>query len=317
MGYRAKVILDSIGPNEKRLISVEMTYPRFIHAEFMTHRDRARNAASSRAIPWKAKGKPTRIKDMPPGSVTIGKGQFSEISLDENETYEYYKPNCMYSMIMTEPVIPLSFDAEQKGMQSGDAVLDQEEARRIWLKARDNAVASADALAALGVHKSICNRLTEPFMWITVLCTATEWNNFFRLRCHPAAEKHFQKIAGMVRQAIKESTPQKLMPGQWHLPYVEEEDYRAAGGSSTILKMVSVGRCARLSYLTHDGKRDIGSDVALAEKLLRPPGDPDEEIMHASPFEHVASPSYNLIRSGPFIGWKQFRKEFPNENLEN
>jgi hypothetical protein len=33
-----------------RIITVQMRYPRWIHSEFMTHRDRARNAASSRAV---------------------------------------------------------------------------------------------------------------------------------------------------------------------------------------------------------------------------------------------------------------------------
>jgi len=57
MAFAAEVVLDSINPDRQRLCSVLATYPRFIHAEIMTHRDRARNAASSRAIPWKAKRK--------------------------------------------------------------------------------------------------------------------------------------------------------------------------------------------------------------------------------------------------------------------
>lgn len=296
MGFRAAVILDSIGPNGKRLTSVEMTYPRFIHAEFMTHRDRARNAASSRAIPWK-KAKP-------------GKTEPKEI--------EDLIDKCMLKMIMTDPVIPISFDVEQKGMQSGAALSESNQriAKSIWLEARDYAAACADRLAEMGVHKSICNRLTEPFMWITVLCTATEWNNFFRLRCHPAAEKHFQLIAGMVRDVIANSKPQPLTAGEWHLPYIKDNELYDSFGMDEV-KKISVGRCARLSYLTHDGKRDPIEDIKLCEKLIKPPGDPDEEVMHASPFEHVAEACSEMIRSGPFIGWKQYRKEFPNENLSN
>ena len=234
----------------------------------------------------------------------------------------------MKDMIITEPVIPISFDLEQKGMQSGDALspADQIKAEAIWLKARDNAVESAQALADLGVHKSICNRLTEPFMWITVLCTATEWNNFFRLRCHPAAEKHFQKIAGMIRAAVGASVPRKLKRDEWHCPYLTEDEQKQLEYSFRIrdyaaeiyIRKVSVGRCARLSYLTHEGVRDPKADVALCERLIRPPGDPDEEVMHASPFEHVAwAHDDATYRSGPFLGWGQFRKDFPNENLEN
>jgi len=319
--FKAKVILDSINSDGNRLTSIELTYPRFIHAEFMTHRDRARNAASSRAIPWKAKGPKCTIKEMPEGAIPIGKDIFDEISLNPFETYEYYKPNCMYAMIRRNPVVPLSFDGEQKGMQSAGPIKDQDEATKIWLEARSNALLAADRLANLGVHKSICNRLVEPFMWMTVLCTATEWKNFFRLRCHPAAEKHFQKIAWMCREALNNSKPTPIDKGGWHMPYIDWEDqiliaqdYR--NRALEVTKKVSAARCARLSYLTQDGKRDIEEDLKLAERLIRPPGDIDEEVMHASPFEHVAQAATKQDRSGPFKGWLQYRKEFPNENVE-
>lgn len=82
------------------------------------------------------------------------------------------------------------------------------------------------------------------------------------------------------------------------------------------MKKVSTGRCARLSYLTHEGIRDHKHDVRLHDNLLKPPKDPDEEIMHASPFEHVAECMADADhRSGPFIGWGQYRKAFLNENV--
>lgn len=50
----AKIIADSVcTENGKRITSFLLTYPRFIHSEFMTHRMFSRNAASSRAIPLK------------------------------------------------------------------------------------------------------------------------------------------------------------------------------------------------------------------------------------------------------------------------
>jgi hypothetical protein len=281
-----------------------MTYPRFIHAEFMTHRDRARNAASSRAIPWKRakKGRPENTEDL-----------------------DNLIDNCMMKMIMTDPVIPISFDHEQQGMQSGGPLEDQSTAMNIWLEARNDAVKHADRLASLGVHKSICNRLTEPFMWITVLCSATQWGNFFRLRCHPAAEKHFQKIASMTKKAIAESEPRQLLTGEWHCPYLlpaEQKEMTLANiiGDTynvDLYRRYSTARCARVSYLTHDGTINADNDLKLVNRLLAPPGDPDEEVMHASPFEHIAQAQDDpKHRSGPFIGWSQYRKWFPNECLD-
>lgn len=272
-GFYCKVILDSVAHCEKRLTTVEIRYPRFIHSEIMTHRDRARNSASSRAIPWPK----------------------------------------MMAAITDDPVVPIRFGSEQKGMQTGGEIDSPEEARRVWLEARDNAVRSAQQLASLGVHKSLCNRLTEPFMWITVVMTATEWKNFFRLRCHPDAEIHFQKIAGMIREALATSTPRQLDAGMWHLPYVDSEEFVHAVETPypgiENWKKISAARCARVSYLTQDGVRDPAKDIELFDRLANGSG-----FGHWSPMEHVAEALATPERSGPFVGWKQLRKEFPLEN---
>lgn len=49
--YSTRVLKDSVAPCGKRLTTWELTYPRFVHAELMTHRLFSRNSASSRAIP--------------------------------------------------------------------------------------------------------------------------------------------------------------------------------------------------------------------------------------------------------------------------
>ena len=49
----AEIIADSINTFGDRITTYLLTYPRFIHAELMTHRMFSRNSASSRAIPFK------------------------------------------------------------------------------------------------------------------------------------------------------------------------------------------------------------------------------------------------------------------------
>ncbi len=316
MAFAAKVVLDSINPDRQRLISVLATYPRFVHAEVMTHRDRARNAASSRAIPWKAKRK---------RMVNESEGEYAANMAEGG--LPTFTTNCMYRMIQEDPVIPIKWGAEQSGMQTGGEIPEElrPKAREIWLKSMASQVDFADQLAQLGVHKSLCNRLTEPFMWITVLMSATEWKNFFRLRCHPDAEVHFQKIAGMIREEIAKSEPKRLGIFEWHTPFVDDEEKKEIEGayrnghlnvpielsSLDCIKRISAGRCARLSYLTHEGKRDWNLDIGLATKLIVRPDD----VLHASPLEHVARSSDRHMHSGPFVGWFQFRKEFQNENM--
>src|SRR4051812_49960571 len=51
MGFDAKVLADSVSPAGHRLTTLEATFPRFVLAEFNTHRVFSRNSASSRAIP--------------------------------------------------------------------------------------------------------------------------------------------------------------------------------------------------------------------------------------------------------------------------
>ena len=84
------------------------------------------------------------------------------------------------------------------------------------------------------------------------------------------------------------------------------------------LRKLSVARCARVSYLTHDNKKpDIKKDLELYERLIV------SEPLHASPAEHQATPDRNFPIAGwespklhgNFDGWIQFRKSLPNEQI--
>ena len=321
----AKVVLDSIGPNSKRLISVEACYWRAIHAEIMTHRDRARNAASSRAIPFYRLSKDRKPYDeiIAMRGVPVGE--------QINGLHEYVIPNCTYSKIHNDPFIPEFIGSEQPGMQSGtelageNRMIVEDKIRQ----ARFYMLSVCLEMYHAGAHKSIINRYLEPWSYITVIMTATEWKNFFRLRIHPKAEKHFNQIATLIKEAIDKSVPQSLSCNQWHMPYLRSDDHEivdtyqrdgqlAPIGSDFYLKRISAARCARLSYLTHDGRRDIFEDLKLFDKLINPKieEERDDDVIHSSPLEHVAQASnYEYLRSGPFSGWYQFRKDFPNENV--
>ena len=59
----------------------------------------------------------------------------------------------------------------------------------------DGAVQSAKNLSEFGLTKQIVNRLLEPFMWHTVIVTATDYENFFALRAHEAAENPYPRFS--------------------------------------------------------------------------------------------------------------------------
>jgi len=286
MGFDAKILADSVSPDSVRLTTFEITFPRPFLAEMNTHRVFSRNSASSRAIPVEK----------------------------------------MIKRVMEDPYIPSSWGKNQKGMQAGEDVDTQTQlvARQAWLFARDQAVERAQTLLDFGIHKQLTNRLLEPFMWHTVIVTATEWSNFFHLRNNPLAQPEIQIIARMMQQLYESCEPEKLWYGKWHLPLVTDRTELAhdkeTTGSTTesywaALCKVSVGRCARVSYLTHDGKRDPAADIALHDSLLA--------AGHMSPFEHVARPMtqqdaplkrhFAQTYCGNLRGWFQYRKTIPGE----
>jgi hypothetical protein len=200
-------------------------------------------------------------------------------------------------------------------MQGGEEIPEQDEALKIWLAARDAAVEFAGKLAALGVHKQFSNRILEPFTHITVVASATEWDNFFALRCHKDAQPEFQALAKAMYKVRETSKPEQLVENEWHLPFITQSEKNQFGYSTithAVLVKCSVARCARVSYLNHDGSNpDIQKDLELHDKLVR------NFPMHASPAEHQAwAVSDPNERSGNFRGFRQYRKSLVGENVE-
>lgn len=206
----------------------------------------------------------------------------------------------MIERVLEFPAMPVEWGVNKAGMSASEALTAEqaEEAKAEWLRARDSAVAHVKELQKFNVHKQIINRLLEPFMWHTVIISATEWDNFYTLRCAPNAQPEIQAAAGIMRNAMGASTPREVAIGQWHLPLVQDDERSLPIEQQ---KKVSAARCARVSYLTHDGKRDVAKDIELCERLWRD--------RHLSPFEHVATPSADADFHANFRGWLQMRRE--------
>ena len=280
MTITATVIAHSISEQDIAIASVECVYQAFFHQDLMTHRAFSRNASSTRAIPMKE----------------------------------------MIRRVRENPAMPIHWGKNQPGMQAREEVDETTKAlaRQTWLNAAEDAMFHAEHLARLGVHKQVGNMLLWPFMHFKTLITATDWNNFFALRDHEAARPEIQKLARQIKAAIGASTPKLLKPGEWHLPYVTDEERCAARVSAHGLHAMitlSVARCASVSYDTVDGKRmTLERATALYAKLL------SEQPIHASPAEHVAYPDnrtggqwHQPQFHGNFRGWIQYRKTLPNE----
>ena len=321
----ANIVADSISPQGNRITTFLLTYPRMIHSELMTHRLFSRNSASSRAIPFEK----------------------------------------MLKMVEEDPFIPIAWQKDHKGMQGTEyftnenmfiwdsdkhinknGVLFIDSFKEDWLDARDSVIKYAKNLhngrrqsegheyyKNSKLTKQLCNRLLEPFMWHTVLVTATEYDNFFELRCpkyewnnkvfksrknvknyaidknqwnveldnlqwllinKSQAEIHIQALAESMWDVMNESTPKKLQPGEWHIPFgdkissnitdwfsdIKNQAYWLGRDMTPLFLKVATARCARLSYMTFDGEINYQKDIQLHDKLL--------QDKHMSPFEHCA-----------------------------
>lgn len=299
MTITATIVTDSISPDGARLTTMKLRYPRFIHAELMTHRAFSRNASSSRAIPVKRLIQDVRDDTAMP--IHWGKNQKGMQAREENDAPVEVLIPCKPS---GGSDYPGWLNLTPEVLNEGHPVsLEDHEATaaQAWCCARDMAVAMAHRFDQAGYHKQIVNRLLEPFSHINVIVTATDWDNFFQLRLHPDAQPEIQELARQMKFAMAGSRPRETKFGGWHIPFVTHDELDAFSSNKRNLLFISSARCARVSYETHEGaKPNSSEDLDLAHRLLG--------SQHMSPFEHQGM-AYGLA-SAPyanFHGFKSFR----------
>ena len=312
----AGVLADSVNVWGNRLTTFRLHYPRFIHAEFMTHRMFSKNASSSRAIPVSRVIE--QVTDNPAMPIHWGKNQ----------------PGMQANEECTNPIIQ---DVDSAGYKTIDFSRED-----WWRLSAKEMIKFAREFSDSGYHKQVVNRLLEPYQYMNVVMSATDLDNFFWLRIHEAADPNIHELARVMYEAYSDSTPEELRFGEWHTPYVihtrdvntNELKYflDSANGDSLSAEdacKISASCAAQASYR----KLDTSIDKALSiyDKLV------EMTPIHASPFEHVATPfsekeimvrsqakhtldinnidnSDQVFYKGNFKGWTQLRKTFKNEN---
>ena len=296
-----KVIAHSVSSSLKdEVITFELTYPRLIHQEMMTHRLFSRNAMSSRAIP-------------------IAK---------------------MIAEILKAPAMPVRFGSNQPGMQDkghehdGEVWYDWVEdedglshnlfcpGREAWAKAAEEACQWAERFEKAGYHKQIANRLIEPFQMMKAVFTATNMDNFYWLRVDEDADPTIKHLAELMQEAHGKSVAEVLKPGQWHTPYVDHwddedgnfgyilptssmesdgqaitEPYRMLTEEEALA--ISASCCAQVSYRVLNSTYEKA--MSIYGRLL------SGAKVHASPFEHQATPMamehYHVNEYGEVLWW--------------
>lgn len=281
---KARIDTDSISPSGDRLVTWVLTYPRYVHADLMTHRVFSRNGASSRAIPMKQTLK----------------------------------------AVMRDPVIPITWGGNGKGMQATGELtgIRRAIARFVWLAARWPALISVWLLMKIGLHKQWSNRILEPWIWMTVVLTATEHDNFLDLRDTKFAQPDIAELARQMRRELSVSVPNRLESGEWHIPLLSEGERAALMATYSVTRRVDdkssrdefvehylcvgTARAARVSYIRHETLRSYEEDKEMHDRL--------RDSKHWSPFEHCAMALTESKWVGNFRGWSQYRKKFDGES---
>ena len=272
---KVKIIADSLHPNGKiRLTTFELRYWRGIHAEVMTHRVFSRNAGSSRAKPVKK----------------------------------------VLEQVWNDPAGPIHWGVNQPGMQAKKELggWKKKAAQSLWKFSGRLMCIMAWCMMKIGLHKQVANRILEPWQYIDVVLSSTEWDNFWELRCHEDAQPEFQSLARQMRSIYQQSVPTQLGYTEWHLPYIRPQDWIEAQewvtpyrGTLDVLKMVSTARVARVSYTPFDGNGSFGREIDRHDKLV------GSRPIHASPTEHIARPLCETTK-GNFSSFMQYREEVEN-----
>jgi thymidylate synthase ThyX len=273
MEIYAKIIEDSMSLYNKRLTTFEISFPKALLAEFNTHRVFSRSFSSSRAIPTS-------------------------------------KMNTM------DTFYPIRWGANQAGMSAKDEDLSpekQEQAHKIWSDTVEYCKRASEKLSELGLHKQWTNRCNDWHTMAKGIVTATEYDNFFELRCHRDAQPEIQDLAIKMKSLYESNTPKLLKYGEWHLPYITEAERNDSNlKENSILQKICAARCCRVSYNKHNGESpNVVEDIILFDKLA------GSVPKHYSPLEHAATPDvfneYDYVWLNPslhgnFVGWNQFRR---------
>lgn len=343
MAFSARIIADSISALGHRITTFILMLPRIMLAELNTHRMLSKNSASSRAKPTrKVLVEILRNTFIPHkfGTAVSGMQAGPPLEGEQDELARQIWFDSSRSAIYTALTLYLNEEVVmEEWMRWVEDVNDDfdefvlEIADRIEKK--DKRLVERQGL--LQVSKGIVNRVLEPYSLHEVILTGTEWENMINLRTHKDAQEEIQAPARLIRDAFDLSEPRLVNEGEWHMPFIAENELELVASSPEMMRMVSAARCARISYISFDElEPNLEKDIDRA-RMLAASG-------HMSPFEHVATPltaAEMLVRaemaevvresdldpsSKAFLinatemsanvrGWKQLRRDFPNERV--
>lgn len=210
----------------------------------------------------------------------------------------------MIEQVRNNPAKPIHWGKNQSGMQASEELGEpwRSEVEAEWEEAAKNSAFFAEAMMEMYSHKQVVNRILEPFQLMKTVLTATEFDNFFWLRKHEDAQPEIKELADKMYEQLEwnKLLTVELDSGDWHTPYYEAGYWLKE--SETPLEdalAISSSCCAQVSYRLLDDTIEKARKVY--QRLV------ESTPVHASPFEHQASPMEQPSGDtlGGFVEWSK------------
>ena len=225
----AEVILDSQHPNGSRLITMTLRLPTSVLAQFNTHRQFSRNAASMRAIPTKR----------------------------------------IVADVVADPYVPEFLSNRPGMQGGGEVPHPKLAKALWLLALRVAVVfASLGSRLGLH-KQVINRLLSPwSYTRVLTTGTAAAWANFFHLRCDSHADPAIRSVALAAAKAIMQSEPRPLSLGEWHLPYYTEGPQRRGWLEPAMHQSVARCARVSYGTFDSKGKSTPEKDAGLYQSLV-------------------------------------------------
>lgn len=350
----ATIVADSLSLQGDRLTSVLVTFPRIILSEVNTHRMLSKNTSSSRAIPFKKMVEVVQNNPfIPIAWQKEHKGmQGTEYLVDrkhENAVYEWLKArdfavkqaNIMNSDGVTkqlanrllEPFMwtTMLITGSREGWNNFFSLRLPEYHLENIPTVNEDLSLNSKTITLIGKSKKellkeinqIDNDCYNGFKTIINNYSDLDWLQLNKGQ----AEIHMMALAESIYDAMNESTPKELQPGEWHIPFRDKIHIDGIQGVIAILKdgskqyqeatwitekkvKISTAMAARTSYTIVGDEKGIDYQkmIDLHDRLLT------QDPPHSSPMEHccicVTDEEYNNSFKGQEKGWFRNYKGF-------
>ncbi len=297
---QATIIADSTNPQGDRITTMMVTFPRFILAELNTHRMFSRNSASSRAIPFE-KMLESVEKDpfIPIAWQKDHKGmQGTEYITDPQEILE-----CRNEWLFARDQAIFSAEILSERNNVTKQLCNRLLEPFMWHTVLVTSTEWDNFFQLRSPqYKSTDTKKPQFFKskkdWMNYHSGhegSTFSEEFWQDVNKGQAEIHMMGLAEAMWDAMNESSPKELQPGEWHIPFGDNINAEACPIEKRIegktigekvndcMIKIATARCARVSYTVvgeEDKTADYQKDIQLHDRLL--------QSGHFSPFEHCA-----------------------------